>query len=112
MTEEEGQKGNVPLSVYILYFREAGIIIMSVTLFCFVVSTAGNLLCNFVLFFSVLPAQVVSGYPTGLDHSPILLGLLMKNIPHRTGLAFILASFLPPACSSYLGKQHTCVVPK
>lgn len=109
MTEEEGQKGNVPLSVYILYFKEAGIIIMSVTLFCFIVSTAGNLLCNFVRTASKIMLTCFSGFPTGLDRFPILLLHLMRSTPLRIGSEFTQELFLQLACSFCLGSLFTVI---
>ncbi|KAH3756097.1 multidrug resistance-associated protein 3 [Pelomyxa schiedti] len=49
MIDEMQNKGNVPLSMYILYFREAGIAMMITTLIMFVISTIGNLGANFWL---------------------------------------------------------------
>eukprot|EP01105_Mastigella_eilhardi_P011192 TRINITY_DN2586_c0_g1_i2.p1 TRINITY_DN2586_c0_g1~~TRINITY_DN2586_c0_g1_i2.p1 ORF type:complete len:1629 (-),score=406.81 TRINITY_DN2586_c0_g1_i2:223-5109(-) len=46
---EERSTGSVPLSTYILYLIEAGVAMMLITLFLFIVSTFGNLFCNFWL---------------------------------------------------------------
>eukprot|EP01105_Mastigella_eilhardi_P027514 TRINITY_DN850_c0_g1_i5.p1 TRINITY_DN850_c0_g1~~TRINITY_DN850_c0_g1_i5.p1 ORF type:complete len:1152 (+),score=324.05 TRINITY_DN850_c0_g1_i5:44-3499(+) len=49
MSHEEQRKGTVPLAVYARYFREAGITVIVTALVCFVVSTFGNIFCNFWL---------------------------------------------------------------
>jgi len=49
MVDEMQNKGHVPLSIYILYFKEAGIAMLIVTLLMFAISTFGNLATNFWL---------------------------------------------------------------